>query len=262
MNEGIVATQTQKKVHIAQLVLDPARRRALVVLHRMVGRRLGQGEQMIQCYHDKGRGEQAEHQRPRPGHIARPFLQCACQIDQPALAGDHREQVKPDCRDVMRRRAERHQPEDRKRQAKKNRGRLGQRHQGKRDANHKLQADDPETLGPEHVHQRRPERLDDPWQIQPARVERDLGVRDLEVLIHDDRQRHRDHIRDALAEIERRDLAPGAWRTAVGVMHRGANGITVSGRNRNGAWLAAPHCPGGRPRSRRRRPRSLMSDRR
>ena len=54
-------------------------------------------------------------------------------------------------------------------------------------ADQQLHRPDPAPARAEQVHDRRPQRLDHPRQVEPARVERDVGVRDPEALVHDDR---------------------------------------------------------------------------
>ena len=143
---------------------------------------------------------------------------------------------------------------------------------------HELQRHDPAALGAQQVHQRAPQRLDDPGQVQPARVQRDLGVGDAEVLVHHHRQRHHHHVRQALAEVERGDPAPGAvrrgrrqgcgswwwrrgdWRAGglggrgvrrlrvqVGLVHRAEQDSSCpQTRQKPGSQATtAPSCPGG-----------------
>ena len=234
--------------------LEVVRRQRGRAFNRHVTRRPRQDGEVIQARQNKEHREHDKNPGPRLGHVPRHVLQRAGQINEPALTRDHRETIKraahPDKRgllmrrqgeqiksirrDVMRRRAEGHQPEDRQRVAEKIRPGHGQSHQRQRGADHELQADNPPAFGAEQVHQRRPQRLDDPGQVEPARVERDVGVRNLEVLIHDDRQRHHDHVGNALGEIERRDPAPRTRRTGRRAIHQGAGNLVTHPAWRNG----------------------------
>ena len=189
---------------------------------------------MVEAQHDKKYRQNPKHRRPRRSEAAEPLRQISGQPHQPALARERsqpvkraahadkrrlpvrgqRVQIKSVGRDVVRRRAKRHQPKHRERGLEKRRPRQRERDRRERPADHDLQRHDPKPFRAKQVHQRRPQRLDDPRQVAPARVERDVGIGDAEVLIHHHRQRHHDDIRDTLAKIERGNPSPrGALRS-------------------------------------------------
>ena len=86
----------------------------------------------------------------------------------------------------------------------------GQRHQRQRGADRRTAAPrSSSACVPSRSTSGAPQRLDHPRQVEPARVERDVGVGDAEVLVHHHRQRHHHHVGQALGEVERRDPAPG-----------------------------------------------------
>ena len=73
-------------------------------------------------------------------------------------------------------RAERHQPEEEERGAEESRRGDHDGDRRERDPERKLEHENPEPLRPHHVDDRRPERLDDPGEIEEARIEGNIGV--------------------------------------------------------------------------------------
>jgi len=94
--------------------------------------------------------------------------------------------------DVVSRRTEGHQPEQADGVLEKPRRRDGQGHAGQHHADQRLRDQDPEALGLEHVHEGAPQGLDHPGQVEPARIQGDVGVGDAQPLVHDHRDGH-DH---------------------------------------------------------------------
>ena len=181
------------------------------------------------------------------------------QHHQPALAGDHRQPVEGAAHaderglrarrqgehveavggDVVGGRGESHQPQHGQRPTEEMRPRQGQRHHRQRQPEPELQHHDPAPLAAQQVHQRPPQRLDHPGQVQPLVYERDLGVGDAQVLVHHHRQRHHHDVGQAFAEVERGDPAPG--------VDRGCSGGCVGGGQAAFSVRAAARCSHGRP---------------
>ncbi len=201
-----------------------------LVLDGVVDRGRRQRESVPSAEHQEQRSRDDEHDRPRQRHVAREIAERAREIDEAALARDHphaeegaphadegrllvlleRQHVEAVGGDVVGRRGEGEQPQDRERHLEEMRHRQRERHQRQRGADRELHREDPDALGREHVDERRPDRLHDPRQVEPARVQRDVGVGDAERLVHDDRHRHHHHERDRLGEVEGGNPAPGA----------------------------------------------------
>ena len=167
-------------------------------------------------------------QAPGKRNPARTFFQIARQHHQQSLPRQHRDPVeriantdkkgllllrkskhiKTISGDIMRRRAESHQPKEGQRKTQEEIARQGKGHARHAGANQELHRDDPPPLGLDQIDKRAPNRLDHPREIEPARVQRDLGVRDLHPLIHDHGERHHHHIWQSLSEIERGNPTP------------------------------------------------------
>ena len=118
------------------------------------------------------------------------------------------EKIKTVSSDIMRRGPERDQPEKHQGPAEVLGPRHSQCNQSERSANDELQAHNPKSFRAKPVHQWRPQRFDDPGQGQPAGIKCDIGIRNLEILIHHHRQGRHHDVRDSLREIERRYPAP------------------------------------------------------
>jgi len=218
---------------------------------------------------DEACAQRTENDRPGQRGLAAALGQPARQIDQPALARDHRQPVAGAAHtderglralrqrqhveavggDIVGGRCKSQQPQQRQRHLQQARPGQRQRNASQRGADHELQRDDPAPFGAEQLDQRAPQRLDHPGQVEPAGVERDLGVAEAQVLVHHDRQRHHDDVRDALAKVQRGNPAPGAGR--FGRAHATGSGLAgglpslaIIGSAQVGAALARPW-PGG-----------------
>src|SRR5581483_2075614 len=103
-------------------------------------------------------------------------------------------QVKAVNGNVLCRRTEGQQPEERECVLKKVRGGNGERHAGETAADDQLR--DPNPLPPrlQNVHDGTPERLDHPRQVKPACVKSDVRVRNPKALVQNDRHRHHHHV--------------------------------------------------------------------
>jgi hypothetical protein len=183
---------------------------------------------VINGQHQKDRGHQREHQHPGGGEAAGPFVDFAGEHHELPLRHNHGDavkgvphpaeqrlfpfrqgqQIKAVRRHVVRGRGERQQPEKRQRQLQKMRRGNGQGHAGQRRPEAELHRPDPPAPRLQRVHDRAPERLDDPGQIQPARVKCNGGVRQPEVFIKHHRHRQRQRVRQPFRDIKRRHPGP------------------------------------------------------
>ena len=132
----------------------------------------------------------------------------------PLRGGQHVEAVG---RDVVGGGVEREEPEERHAPLDEMRSRDRERHAGEPTADQELRPPDPAAARAQQVHDRRPQRLNHPGQVEPARVERDVGVRETEALVHDDRHGYHDDIGQSLREVQRGNpgpRVPGRYRLA------------------------------------------------
>ena len=162
--------------------------------------RIGQHEPVVDEEQQEQRREDAEGDRPRQLDVPPEVrLQLSGDDDEQALSGDHRDAVERAAHaderrllvllesehvetirsDIVRRRAERHQPEDRERVLEERRDGDGERHGRQADApmisciatiqNRFVRNSSMSGLQSGLMH---------PGKVQPARVERDVGVGD------------------------------------------------------------------------------------
>ena len=104
--------------------------------------------------------------------------------------------------DVVGGAAEGHQPEEAQGAAQPPRRIEGEGHAGQRSAHQQLHHHNPPALRAQGIHQRTPQRFDDPRQIEPAGVERQCGIRQAKVGVHDDGERHDCHIGHGLGKVK------------------------------------------------------------
>jgi hypothetical protein len=247
---------------------------ALAQRRRPVGGRSWQLPVVPQRQQHEQQCQHAEHRLPGCHHLPGGLGQAPGGIHQPALAADHRhaveqaahtheggllvlrqrQQVEAVGGDVVRGRGKGQQPEHGQAELEDAGQRQCQRHRTQRRTDDELQGHDPPALGAQQVHQRRPQRLDDPRQVQPARVERDRGVVQAQVLVQHHRQRHHHHIGQALAVVQGGDPPPGGaglWQGRHGVAgdpHHRQRLPPVAARQCLGQHARQPWgiCPGAR----------------
>ena len=117
---------------------------------------------------------------------------------------------------VMRRRAERHQPEKSQRDLEKERSGNRERNPGKPRPQQQLHRNDPPALGFQQIDKRTPERFYDPRQVKPTGVQRDIGIGYPHPLVQDYRNGHHRHVRQPLGEVQRGNPCP---RRSFQVLH-------------------------------------------
>ena len=59
----------------------------------------------------------------------------------------------------------------------------------------------PPTLGLDEVDEWTPQRLDDPWKIEPTGIESQFGIADAQPFVHDDGDGHYSYIRQSLSKV-------------------------------------------------------------
>ena len=87
----------------------------------------------------------------------------------------------------------------------------GEGHATEGGAYEQLHGDNPPALGLDDVDERAPQGFDDPRQVEPRRVERDIGVRQSETLIHDERDGHHSHVGETFCEVKGGHPGPGGF---------------------------------------------------
>ena len=147
-----------------------------------------------------------EHQTPGVLDVASDYLEIACQHHQQTLAdnsGDtvesatdahevsllmlfKTEHIKAVGSNVVGCTGEGHQPEESQRPLQPVWARYGEGHTAQCSTDEQLHGDNPPALSLDDVYERAPQGFDDPRQIEPGCVERDVGIRQAETLVHDE----------------------------------------------------------------------------
>lgn len=174
-------------------------------------------------------GQEGEGERPGAGDVACEVFQAAGEHDEQALPGDggdavegaadadvhgllvwrEGEHVEAVGGDVVRGRAEGHQPEEGECPLQGVGRGDGECDSGQRRAYDELHRDDPPSLRAHQVDDGTPEGFDDPGQIEPRGVERDVGIGDAQPFVHHDGYGHHGHVGQGFGEVEGRYPGPG-----------------------------------------------------
>ena len=184
--------------------------------------RTWQHERVVEPEGDNHSGKDEERDAPGVADASGRFLEQSGQHDEQSLSGNggeavertpdaheqgllvggESEHVEPVGGDVVCGRAERHEPEDGQCGLEEMVGGESERHARQSRSQKELHADNPPPFGSQQVDKRAPERLDDPGQVEPAGVERHVGIGNSHPLVHHQRQDHDRHVRKSFREIE------------------------------------------------------------
>ena len=171
---------------------------------------------------DKQSGHSVEHQAPGVLHITRDDLQITCQHHEQTLAHDggntverrtdahevslsvlfESEHIEAVGGDVVGSTGKGHQPEESQRALQPVGGRDGEGYATEGSTYQQLHGYYPPALGHDDVDERAPQRLDNPRQIEPRGIKRNVCVAEAQTFIHNERDGHHSHIGQTFCEIE------------------------------------------------------------